>query len=124
MQRVQDALVRLRRNASPYLDERLEGFLVGVNSGLNAGDAMRVSGYGFPSRELVDDMGVYAEQSGDFSAVIAIVARQWLEDGVETLGAQVRLLNGLAVVVMAVVLMWIVGGVFAIQGELANVARV
>lgn len=122
-QRIQDALSSLRSSASPYLRERLDGFLLGVNSGMKAGDAMRHSGYDFPSKEIIDDLTVYAEHSNDFSEALQIIAREWLEDGVERITAQMKVLSGMAIITMASFLMWIVAGFFAIQQEIAGLSR-
>lgn len=122
-QRIQDALASLGTSASPYLKERLDGFLLGVNSGMKAGDAMRYSGYDFPSKEIIDDLTVYAEHSNDFSEALQIIAREWLEDGVERITAQMKVLSGMAIMTMAGFLMWIVAGFFAIQQEIAGLSR-
>lgn len=121
--RVQEALETLCTASNPYLRERLEGFLMGVNSGMNVGEAMKRSGYQFPSKEIVDDLTVYAENSGDFSEAIGIIAREWMEEGVEIITVQMNVFKSVAMVLMATVLMWIVAGFFALQQEISNLSR-
>lgn len=122
-QRVQDAFIALRECASPYLQERLDGFLLGVNSGHRAGDAMLHAGYDYPSKEIIDDITVYAEHSGDFSEALNMIANEWLEEGVLTIRAQMDVFNGFAKLLIAAVLMWIVSGFFGIQQEIASMSR-
>jgi type II secretory pathway component PulF len=121
--RIQDALKTMLANSSPYLAERIDAFLFGLNSGLDAGEAMRTSGYDFPSRELVSDLGIYARHSGDFAEAINKVANEWMETGLDAVRAQMKIISGLAIGIIAGTLMWIVGGFFAIQQEIAAMSR-
>ena len=121
--RVSTALQTISDNSSKYLAERTEAFLLGVHSGLNAGDAMAEAGFDFPSEDIVADLGVYASYSGDFGDAIEKVAREWMETGLENIEIQMKFLNGIATFSMALVLMWIVGGFFAIQQELSTMTR-
>lgn len=121
--RVQDALHTLSKTSNRYLRERMEGFLLGVNSGLNPGEAMNASGYRFPSQEIVDDLAVYAEHTGSFSESLSIIAEEWLEDGVNQVSTQMGLFKGMAIAVMTIVLMWITAGFFGIQQEITAVSR-
>ena len=89
---------------------------------MNCGEALRNSGYGFPSRELVDDLCVYAEYKG-FSQALKTLADEWLEDGVEAITMRMKVLNGVAIVLLAVVISWLVTGFFGIQQEIAAMTR-
>jgi type II secretory pathway component PulF len=119
---VEKALVRLSTQASPWLRQRIDGALLGVRSGLNCGEALRNSGYGFPSAEVIDDLCIYADYRG-FAEALKMIADEWLEEGVEQVSAQMKVLNGLAIVLLAVVIGWLVTGFFGIQQEIAAVAR-
>ncbi|RJF92125.1 type II secretion system F family protein [Noviherbaspirillum saxi] len=120
---VEKALMRMSDNASPWLHERLDGALLGVKSGLNCGEALRNAEYGFPSKEIVDDLCVYAEYRG-FSEALKMLADEWLDDGVERISAQMQVLNGIAIVTLAIVIAWLVTGFFGIQQEIAALSRV
>ncbi|WP_296555985.1 type II secretion system F family protein [Pigmentiphaga sp.] len=119
---VEKALMRLSHTAQPWLRERLDGALLGVRSGLNCGEALRNTGYGFPSREVIDDLCVYAEYKG-FAQAVKLMADEWVERGVEVVSLRMKTLNGLAIVTMAVVIGWLVVGFFGIQQEIAALAR-
>lgn len=119
---VEKSLVRLSDLAQPWLRERLDGALLGVKSGLNCGEALRNAGYGFPSKEVVDDLCVYAEYKG-FAEALKILADEWMEDGVETVSTHMKILNGVAIVLLAIVIGWLVTGFFGIQQEIAAMTR-
>ena len=119
---VEKSLVRLSDNADPWLRERLDGALLGVKSGLNCGEALRNAGYGFPAKDVVDDLCVYAEYKG-FAEALKILADEWMEDGVETVAMQMRVFNGFAIVSLAIVIGWLITGFFGIQHEIAAMTR-
>ncbi|AIY39642.1 Integral membrane protein [Collimonas arenae] len=119
---VEKSLIRLAEAAPPWLRERLNGALLGVKSGLNCGEALKNAGYGFPSKEVIDDLCVYAEYKG-FGDALKILADEWMADGVEIIESQMKVLNGIAIVSLAVVIGWLVTGFFGIQQEIAAMAR-
>lgn len=119
---VEKSLVRLSMLADPWLRERLDGALVGVRSGLNCGESLRNAGYGFPSDEVVDDLCVYAEYRG-FGEALRVLADEWMEEGVEQISAQMKLLNGVSIIILAAVIAWLVTGFFGIQHEIAAMSR-
>lgn len=119
---VERSLMRLSDMADPWLRERLDGALLGVKSGLNCGQALRNAGYGFPSKEVIDDLCVYAEYKG-FADALKILADEWMEDGIEQLSIQMKILNGVAIVTLAIVIGWLVTGFFGIQHEIAAMTR-
>ncbi|WP_206958322.1 type II secretion system F family protein [Trinickia acidisoli] len=119
---VEKSLIRLGTNARPWLRARIDDTLFGVKSGLNAGEAMRNAGYRFPSQEIVDDLCVYSEYGG-FADALKTIAEEWLEEGVETISVQMHVLNGAAIIVLALVIAWLITGFFGIQQEIAAVTR-
>jgi type II secretory pathway component PulF len=119
---VEKSLMRLSDMASPWLRERLDGALLGVKSGLNCGEALRNAGYGFPSKEVIDDLCVYADYKG-FAASLKLMADEWMEEGVTQVAVQMKVLNGFAIVTLAVVIAWLVAGFFGIQQEIASMTH-
>lgn len=119
---VEKSLARLAEIAQPWLRERLDGALLGVKSGLNCGEALRNAGYDFPSKEVVDDLCVYAEYKG-FAEALKVLADEWMEEGVETISMQMKILNGMSIMVLALVIGWLVAGFFGIQHEIAAMTR-
>lgn len=119
---VEKSLVRIASMADPWLRERIEGALLGVKSGLNCGEALKNAGYGFPSKEVINDLCIYAEYKG-FAEALKTLADEWMEEGVEQISAQMKVLNGISIVVLAVVIGWLVTGFFGIQQEIAAMVR-
>ncbi|MET3133305.1 type II secretory pathway component PulF [Oxalobacteraceae bacterium GrIS 1.11] len=119
---VEKSLMRLSGQSQPWLRERLDGALLGVKSGLNCGEALRNAGYGFPSKEVVDDLCVYAEYKG-FADALKVLADEWMAEGVEKIDAQMKVLNGFAIISLALVIAWLVTGFFGIQQEIASMTR-
>ncbi len=119
---VEKSLMRLAGQSQPWLRERLDGALLGVKSGLNCGEALRNAGYGFPSKEVVDDLCVYAEYKG-FAEALKVMADEWMAEGVERISGQMKILNGFAIISLALVIAWLVTGFFGIQHEIAAMTR-
>lgn len=119
---VEKSLARLASNASPWLRERIDDMLFGVKSGLNVGEAMKNTGYRFPSRDIIDDLCIYAEYKG-FAEALKTLSDEWMEEGVERVAMQMRVLNGAAILILALLIGTLVVGFFGIQQEIAAVAR-
>lgn len=75
-------LSRMEGTSSPYLREIVSAILRHSRHGEDFGTALQDSGMAFPSREIVDDMRVYARMP-EFQERMAEIADTWLEDGVE-----------------------------------------
>jgi type II secretory pathway component PulF len=119
---VEKSLNRLADNARPWLRERIDDMLFGVKSGLNVGEAMKNTGYRFPSTEIVDDLCVYAEYNG-FTEALHSLADEWMQEGVTIIEGQMKIINGVAIVTLALVLSWLITGFFGIQQEIAAMSR-
>ncbi|WP_164471243.1 type II secretion system F family protein [Herbaspirillum rubrisubalbicans] len=119
---VEKSLLRLSAMAQPWLRERLDGALLGVRSGLNCGEALRNAGYQFPSKEVIDDLCVYAEYKG-FAEALKLLADEWMEQGVEAISLRMKVLNGFSIITLALVIGWLVTGFFGIQQEIAALTR-
>lgn len=119
---VEKSLIRISEMAAPWLRERIDGALLGVKSGLNCGEALKNAGYNFPSREVIDDLCIYAEYKG-FAEALKILADEWMAEGVEQISTQMKVLNGMSIVLLAIVIGWLVTGFFGIQHEIAAMTR-
>lgn len=119
---VEKAMEKLKVGSSPWMDERLAAVLLLVKSGSSFGAALRDAGHNFPSRELIDDLIVYSSYSGFDKALTALV-EEWMSEGVERITTLMKILNGVAILVLALIVVWLVGGFFGIQNELAAMAQ-
>lgn len=53
-------LKQIQQTASPWLGERLETVQLALAKGRNIGEALRLSGYGFPSVDIIDDLEIFS----------------------------------------------------------------
>jgi type II secretory pathway component PulF len=79
-------------NTTPYLRERVRGIMDHSRAGRNLGEAMDECGMNFPAAEIVDDMCVYAALPG-FHERLYEIAQQSMNDGVENVQRDARLIN-------------------------------
>lgn len=118
---VPEVLRKLRRNANPWMRERIDDALRHVNSGANLGDALYRGGYGFPDQEIVEDLRIYASLSS-FDESLKAVSNEWLVTGVDKIKAQAKVLNTVAIMLIGVTIMTLLGGLFALQQQITQAA--
>ncbi|MDB5728173.1 MAG: type secretion system family protein, partial [Noviherbaspirillum sp.] len=116
------ALMKLSTLSGPWLYERIDAALFGLKSGFNLGEAMKHSGYGFPSEDIIGDLSVYAEYS-DFSSAIQRIADEWMKEGTIAVEGSMKVLNTMSIFMLAAVVMWLVAGFFGIQQEISSMVR-
>lgn len=116
---LEKALIEMQETATPYLAERLKGAVMGLRSGVNFGEALERAGYQFPDPEIISDISIYSSLGG-FDKAMEIVAREWLEKGVEDIQAKAKALNGLAMALMGGVIGFLVYGMISIQQVIAS----
>lgn len=116
---VSKALRMLRLNASPYLLYRMERALVHVNNGENLGTALAMTNLNFPDKEVIGDLQIYAELD-NFPAALDMMANEWLEDAVRDIERKAAVLNGIAILLIAVIVAWVVSGTFAMQDQMVS----
>ncbi|WP_245982755.1 type II secretion system F family protein [Trinickia fusca] len=120
---VPEALRIIHQTAPPWYKERLAATrrLV-LNGAKNIGDALHLTGYRFPSWEMVIDIRSYASLEG-FEDMLDRLSRQWLDDSVELIQTQMDMLRNVAIVVMGLMFMWIAAGMFTLQQQISNAAH-
>jgi type II secretory pathway component PulF len=121
--RLEDALTALRRNATPWLQTRIDSALRGIRAGHNLGDALLMSGYKFPDPEIIDDLGVYSSMSG-FSEALNIVGNEWMEESVNRVNSIMGVIFVVGICVVGGLIGFMVGGMFAMQVQLQSILRV
>lgn len=114
-----EALRRVGRNATPYLRERITAILFHVEQGRNLGEAMDFAGFGFPDREIINDMSIYGSL-GTLDEALTKVASRWMETGNRKIQAAASTARILAIVLIAGVIAWIALGLFNIQSLLTD----
>jgi type II secretory pathway component PulF len=108
------AIKIMRRGASPWYEERLNAVDLLLANGKNIGDALWMSGFNFPDKEMVKDLRSYAALDG-FDETLNNLAKEWLDDTVEKISIQASLMKNLAMVFLGLVFGFITTGIMALQ---------
>lgn len=116
---VSKAMRSLRSDSSPYLLYRIDRALVFVNNGENLGDALYKTGLGFPDEEVVGDLRIYAELD-NFPEALEHLSDDWLESSVLDIEQKAAVLNGIAILMIASIIAWVVMGTFAMQDQMVS----
>ena len=116
---VSKALRMLRADSSPYLLYRLERALIYINNGENLGEALFLTGLGFPDKEVIGDLQIYAELD-NFPAALSLMANEWLEDAIRDIEQKAAALNAFAILSIALIVAWVVAGTFDMQDQMVS----
>lgn len=117
-----NALRRLSARASPYLKERIHATARQLTAGHNLGDAMARAGYGFPEEELIDDLRVYATLKG-FEENLTTITRDWVLDVEGKVVAAMKVLNTVALVLIAMTLGILISSIFGVVQQIQDSAN-
>lgn len=120
--RLEQALQKLSHHSRRWMKNRIAAALSGMRGGLPLGDALARSGYAFPDEEIIDDLVVYSKLSG-FDEALSILGKEWIAEGVARIKGQMRILNGIAILFVAVVIAVEAGGMFAMQTQLQTIIK-
>lgn len=116
---VSKALRSLRADASPYLLYRIDSALKHVNNGDNIGDALYKTELGFPDEEVIGDLRIYSELD-NFTEALERLSVEWMEDSIKNVAQKAAALNGLAILMIAAVICWVVAGTFDMQEQMVD----
>jgi len=120
--RVENALVQLSEGASPWLYVRVQACLKGTRSGLTAGDALAKSGYGFPDREIIDDLGVYSKLDG-FDEALEIIGKEWITESVESIDSMMKVIFAISLIIAGGLIAFMVSGLIGMELQLAEILK-
>ncbi len=116
---VSKAMRALRTDASPYLLYRIDSALKHVNNGDNIGDALYKTELGFPDEEVIGDLRIYSELD-NFTEALERLSVEWMEDSIRDVASKAAALNGLAILIIAAVICWVVAGTFDMQEQMVD----
>ncbi len=116
---VSKAMRALRADASPYLLLRIDRTLVFINNGDNLGEALYKTNLEFPDEIVVGDLRIYAELD-NFAEALENLSNDWLESSVEDIEQKAGILNGVAILLIAAIVAWVVMGTFAMQEQMVS----
>lgn len=96
-------LQTLRKDSSPWFDERMSGALKHVANGANIGEALYLTKLEFPDPDTVRDLRGFADQDG-FDEILREMGNQWIEEAVEKIGVQVGILRNVAFLIFGAII--------------------
>jgi type II secretory pathway component PulF len=120
--RIETALQQLSSTASPWLKTRIDACLRGTRSGLNVGESLARSGYEFPDREIIDDLGVYSSLSG-FDVALSILGNEWLEESVAEIKERMGVVFGVSLLVVGLTIAFMVGGMMNMELQMSQLMQ-
>ncbi|QHE89336.1 type II secretion system F family protein [Hydrogenophaga sp. BPS33] len=120
--RIETALEQLLSGASPWMRIRILACLKGMRSGLNPGDALAKSGYGFPDIEIIDDLGVYARLSG-FETALSTIGKEWIAESVEKIESMMKVIFGFSILFVGLFIALMVAGLMGMELQMSQVIQ-
>lgn len=120
--RMETAIEDLKKGANNWMETRLNACLRGMRQGLTLGDALVKSGYEFPDREIIDDLGVYSKLSGIEDA-LTVVGKEWVDDGVERIQGLMKAVFGISVLVVGLFIAFMVGGLIGMEMQMTELIK-
>lgn len=118
-----NALRRISGRSSPYLRERIHAIARQLTAGHNLGDAMGRAGFNFPEEELIDDLRIYATLKG-FEENLTAITREWVGEVEGKVVAAMKVLNTVALVLIAVTLGILISSIFSVVQQIQDSANV
>jgi type II secretory pathway component PulF len=116
---VPEALRRLRATANPWLQERIDATLYFVNSGHDLGEALHLTGYQFPARDIIEDLRIYATL-GNLDEAMDRLSTEWVALSLGNLRAAGDVMKVLGMALVAGTIAWIQLGIIAVQQQLTS----
>ena len=104
-------------DASPYLRYRVEHALMYINNGDNLGEALYHTKLKFPDEEIIGDLRIYAELD-TFPEALENLANGWLENSIRQIESMAGILNGIAILMISLLIAWVVWGTFSMQEQM------
>ena len=115
-----DALRMLADNSAPYLRTILEETLHFVANGDNLGVALSRTGRGFPNKEIIGDLMIYADMT-DFDKNITSIANDYMDESVRKMESVSSVLNSIGIMLVSAIIAWVVLGTFQMQDQITAV---
>jgi type II secretory pathway component PulF len=117
----EDILVDTAKFAPLWLKERLLSTLKYYRRGAVIGEALRSTGFNFPSKGLIDDLVAFGTRPG-FEAVLLILAKEWVKNTTDIVNVMAGILTGIGYLVTFGGMVWIMGAFNAMQTQIMAIA--
>lgn len=116
-------LQHIRQTASPWLEERLKTVQLALAKGRNIGEALRLSGYGFPSVDIIDDLEIFSTFP-NLQAKLMVLAEQSLADTRTSVSLTNKIISEVSKMVVAVIFAVMFFGLMGIIQSVAGSAGI
>lgn len=116
---VPEVLRILMRGAQPWYQERMSETLKHINNGMNLGEALHRTKLNFPDVETVKDLRAYAGFD-NFDEILENLGKEWVEESVEKIQAQMSGLRNLSIVLLGLVFGIIASGIFSLEQQVGT----
>lgn len=120
--RIEAAIEQLGQGASAWAATRSAAALKGLRAGRNLGEALEKSGYEFPDREIISDIRIYSAKSG-FDEALRIIGNDWITESVERIQGLMKLVFGVALMLVGCLIAFVVSGLIAMQLQLTQLLQ-
>lgn len=114
-----EALDRLHPEATPYVKSRILKVRSQMLSGANFGAALYRSKTGWPDTKMNLNIKIFAETQ-DLSKQLTRLSKTWIEQAQANIAKNMGLLRTVAMLLVFGVIMGIVGGIYALQSQIAG----
>lgn len=109
----------MRKNASPWFDERLSSTERYLRGGSNVGDALYNTGFDYPDKETVRDLRSYAGQA-DFAAILRRLGDLWIDESMGKVKAQTMIMKNVAMLFAAMVIIGFLLSIFSLEMQIMS----
>ena len=118
---IEDALLKLKKRASPYVKHRINLIYDNKMNGDNLGEAMHRTGTNWPDKTMNLIIKIFAE-SNDISSQLSRLALHWIDESQITVTRNMAIVSLAGLLLVFGVLMGFVGGTFALNSQVTAAA--
>ncbi len=117
--KLNDALIKLGSKASPWLKERIDATLYGVNIGSGLGQALFKAGYDFPDKKAVQFLRVISGKDGA-SAEIEQFGKDWMAVSISQMQAIANMLLSGSIITIGILMLIVLAGAGGMTDAMIN----
>lgn len=107
------------KRGNPWLFEKMDLILWGINNGLNIGYSLERTKTGFPDQEIIDDLIVYSDLQ-NFDDTLHKVGRQFIDSGLQKIDAQAKILNTAVKIFFGITVAIFALGIMGVQMQVTD----
>lgn len=117
--RLENALQQLNEMSGRWMKNRTLAALSGMRAGYHLGDALLRSGFDFPDREIIDDLGIYSSLSG-FDEALSTLGRDWVDEAVQSIESKMNVIFVVSIIFVAGVVGTMASGMIAMELQMVQ----